>query len=401
MVDQGFRCGNKNPQYMYMAPFYGQAKRIAWDYLKEYTSAFPGRHVHEGELRIDIPRMLPDGTRDRVRFMLMGADNPAALPGLYLDGVILDEFGVMMPSVWSKIIRPMLSDREGWAIFIGTLEGKNHFWDLYSEAGTKPGWYVSPQWMGDAYETNIIPIEELESARREMPPDEFDEQYRSIPSGTKGAYYSDLMIQAEEAEPSRITRVPYDPALKVEVFFDLGVADAMAVWVIQCLGDKEIRAIDYHEAEGEGLNYFSAYLQQRPYGKGIHRVVFPHDGRARSLGAEARTRQEIMEDLMGMHVECLDNMPIKDGIHAVRMLLPKMWFDRENCNEGILALKNYTKIWDDRRQVFLPKPRHDRWSHGADAFRYVAMGLNNAPTRETLKTMKDLVDFKYDPFSLY
>ncbi len=406
MLDRGLRCPLRNPQYAYVAPFYGQAKRVAWDYLKDFTRNLPGRHVHEGELRIDIPRRLGDGSTDRLRFMLMGADNPDALPGLYLDGLVLDEFGLMLPSIWSRIFLPMLSDREGWAIFVGTLEGRNHFYDLIERArenakqSPEGAWYVSPEWMGDAYATDILSSDELALAKAEMPEEEFNEQFRSIPSGVKGAYYAEQMRFAEESDPPRITNVPFDPTLKTEVFFDLGIRDAMALWVVQQLNDKEIHAIDYMEGDGEGLEYYASYLQRQEYFKSISRIVFPHDGAARSLQAQARTRQEVMEELLGMHVDVLERVNIQDGINAVRMLLPRVWFDQTRCKRGIECLKNYTKVWDERRSIFLAKPRHDEWSHGADAFRYVAMGLGSPRKRFDIKKIGAMIDYKYDPFAL-
>src|SRR3989304_4749260 len=123
-IDRGLRNTKRNPQYAYIAPTYGQAKRIAWDMFKEYTKNLPGVSTNEQDLRLEIER---PHLQDKVRFLLLGAENPGSLKGIYLDGVILDEFAECAPAIWGEVVRPALSDRRGWAIFIGTPKGQNHF----------------------------------------------------------------------------------------------------------------------------------------------------------------------------------------------------------------------------------------------------------------------------------
>jgi phage terminase large subunit len=140
-LDRGLRNPLKNPRYAYIAPLYGQAKRVAWDYLKMYTEKIPGATPNEADLRVDIPR---PALGDTVRFTLLGADNPVSLKGIYLDGVTMDEYAEMNPATWREVIRPTLSDRAGWANFIGTPKGRNSFFDLYEQAktGEDPEWFA-------------------------------------------------------------------------------------------------------------------------------------------------------------------------------------------------------------------------------------------------------------------
>ena len=116
--------------YGYVAPFRNQAKSIAWDYLKYFTSPFPGREVAEQELSVTLP--------NRAKIRIFGADNADSLRGLYFDGAVLDEVAQMKPEVWGEIIRPALADRLGWAVFIGTPKGVNLFHDLYLRASKDP-----------------------------------------------------------------------------------------------------------------------------------------------------------------------------------------------------------------------------------------------------------------------
>jgi phage terminase large subunit len=122
------KCKLPNPRFAYVAPQLNQAKDIAWSYLLEYTECFgPERKINASELWVELPN---NGARIRI----YGADNPDRLRGIYLDGAVLDEFGDMDPTVWTQVIRPALSDRKGWAIFIGTPKGKNTFHKLWTLA---------------------------------------------------------------------------------------------------------------------------------------------------------------------------------------------------------------------------------------------------------------------------
>jgi hypothetical protein len=145
-------------RYAYIAPFLKQAKMIAWDYLKRYSGNIPGVVVHEGELYIEI-----NGSK----IFLFGADNPDALRGTYLDGVVLDEFAQIKPEVFSEIIRPALSDRNGWALFLGTPKGQNQFYDVYNEAVKRMA-KGDPSWWAGLYradETGVINKEELDQMK--------------------------------------------------------------------------------------------------------------------------------------------------------------------------------------------------------------------------------------------
>ena len=132
MVDRGLRNTAKDPQYAYIGPNYGQSKRVSWEPLKAILKDIPGINIHEQELRVDVPRGEP--FNDRVRFMLLGAETPGSLRGIYLDGCVLDEFAEADPIIWSQVVRPALSDRLGWAIFFGTPKGQNHFADVLNVA---------------------------------------------------------------------------------------------------------------------------------------------------------------------------------------------------------------------------------------------------------------------------
>lgn len=344
------RCDKTAPRCAYIAPTYGQAKAVAWDYLKRFTGSIATR-VHESELRVQLPN---DAT-----IRLFGAENYDALRGIYLDDVVLDEFADMAPGTWT-VIRPTLSDRTGRALFIGTPKGRNEFWRIYDAASRDDAWFRLAL---RASETGILPAAELEDARKALSEDAYAQEYEcSFDAAILGAYYGRLLDEA--TQDGRIRRVPYDPALPVETWWDLGVGDSTAIWFVQRVA-REVRFIDYHEMTGEGLPYYAKVLQSRPYVYGRH--IAPHDIAVRELGT-GRSRIETAADL-GLSFETAPKLPVDDGINAVRMMLPLAWFDAERCATGLEALRQYRKAFDERLKAFRDKPQHDWTSHAADAMR--------------------------------
>jgi hypothetical protein len=361
-------CERERPRFGYIAPTLKQAKAVAWDYLKHYTQPIPGVSYNETELRADLP--------NDARIRLFGADNPDSLRGIYLDGVVLDEFPLMQGRTWSEVIRPLLTDRQGWALFIGTPNGKNAFWDIYQAAEGASNWYRAAF---KASETGVIPQSELEDARRMMTEDEYAQEFEcSFEASVRGAVYAKELAQVRAQ--GRMTRVPYDPLLPVHTAWDLGVGDSTAIWFAQLVG-AERRIVDYYEASGEGLQHYAAVLDRKGYKYGRH--LAPPDIEVRELGS-GRSRKEIAAGL-GVKFETVKAMKLEDGINAARMILPTCYFDADKCKQGIECLQNYRWDFNQRMDEFKPTPVHDWASHGADAFRYLALGLRELPSMKPLK----------------
>lgn len=367
LIDKALSCSLDRPRYAYVAPLYRQAKQAAWDYLKAYTSPLPGIKINETELRVDLP--------NGARIQLFGADNPDALRGIYLDGVVLDEYGQMTPRVWTEVLRPALADRQGWAVFIGTPRGRNAFHTVFEHAQSQPRWHAA---LYKASETGILPADELQAARDDMAEEEYEQEFEcSFQAAIAGAYYGKLMSEA--MEEGRIGAAPWDPVLPVHTGWDLGIGDSTAIWFVQQVG-REIHWIDFYEASGVGLDHYAKMLGEKPYVWGEHLV--PHDAAARELGT-GKTRVETLATL-GLRVRVVGLNAVDDGINAVRNLMPRSWFDAQKCSAGLEALKNYRREWDERLDVFRPRPLHDWSSHAADAARTMAMGLRPDKTARNL-----------------
>jgi hypothetical protein len=366
--------GLPRPRGIYVAPLFRQAKQVAWDYAKFYLSNMPGYKPNESELRIDF--------FDDCRIFLIGADNPDSVRGIYADSVVLDEYAQMNPKMWSEVLRPALTDRKGKALFIGTPKGKNEFYKMFKEASdpTNVDWNA---FVFRASQTGYVDEQELTAARRDMSAEEFAQEYEcSWEAAIKGAYYGRTMERI--TDQGHITRVPHDPALPVYTSWDLGLDDATAIWFYQ-KSRTEIRVINYYENTGAALDHYVKKLfeYRDKLGYTFDKHYLPHDVKVKELST-GRSRLELLRS-MGLSVNVVQNIPIDDGINAVRSLLPRCWFDAENCDRGIEALRQYRVAFNDKTQTPMQRPLHDWTSHPADAFRYLAVSLseNDDSPRQT------------------
>ena len=358
LIKDALTIQRKNVRVAYIAPYYRQAKAIAWDYLKEYTQNIEGVQINSSELRIDFP----NGARIR----LFGADNYDAMRGLYFDAVVLDEPADFPANAWPTVIRPSLADRKGRATFIGTPKGKNDFWEIYHYAQTDPNWFCA---MYKADETGILDDEELSEAQRTMGEDRYAQEFLcSFEAAIQGAYYAKEMKDAKEA--TRVTSVPYDPAVSVVTSWDLGIGDSTAIWFAQYVG-KEIRLIDYYESSGVGLDHYAKMLSDKGYHYDQH--ILPHDVRVKELGT-GKSRLETLDSLGVKNITIAPQLGVEDGIQAARSMLNRCWFDQTKCERGIEALLQYRREFDERLKTWRGRPLHDWTSHGADSFRYLAVG---------------------------
>lgn len=386
VIKKALECPLENGRYAYIAPFLKQAKAVAWDYLVRFTEDV---RIDKSETELSVT--LLNGAKIR----LYGADNVDALRGIYLDGVILDEYADMAPSMWSKILRPALSDRKGWAVFIGTPKGRNGFCQIYELSKRSSEWFCL---LARASETGLIDKEELEDARSQMSEDEFEQEFEcSFQASIKGSYYGKQLNDAEA--DGRIGSFPYSPSLPVYTAWDIGIGDSTAIWFYQKNG-RMIDVIDYLEASGVGLEWYAKELKEKPYTY-TNDNIFPHDMANKELSS-GLTRQESLSNL-GLRGVILPKMAVDEGIHMARNILHRCRFDESKCDRGLQALRHYSLEWDERIKDFKKSPKHDWSSHGADSFRYLAMGFRESEVERT-QTRGHLFNQAnqantYDPFS--
>jgi phage terminase large subunit len=360
LIRDVFACTLRNPQVAYIAPTYRMAKMIAWPYFKWMLRDLPGVRFLDGDLVAELP-----GGR---KVFLLGGEKADRLRGMYLDAACVDEAADMPEGLITTVLRPALADRAGKLYLIGTVKGRNYFWRLYERALGDAGWFTAnllPE------QTNAIDPAELELLQREMSPEEYASEMRNDPSAAvRGAYYGAAMRDAELE--GRICSVPYDAGLGVTVAMDLGIADSTAVWIAQLHRGGEVRLLESVEYQNTAFTRILEELMQRPYR--ITRWIGPHDLRVREYSS-GQSRQDTARAL-GVDFEIAPQLPVIDGIEAVRRALKRCVFDKVLTQHGRDALSLYRSEYDDKRRVLSRNPVHDWTSHAADAFRYLVVGTD-------------------------
>ena len=371
------------PHFAIMGPTYTQQKRNCWHYLIEFTAKIPGVKVNHSELSITLP--------NGALISIYGSDNPDALRGIYLDGLVLDEFQDHAPNLFTEIITPLRADRLDWVLILGTPNGKNGFYDAYQRGvAEEPGWHAI---LFKASETGLVSDDILLEAQTIMSAEEYAKEYEcSFDAAVKGAIWAREIADARI--DGRITHVPYDPELPVDTDWDLGIGDQTAIWFTQSLTTGEIRVIDYYESEGKGLTHYIKYLKDKPYVYGVHYA--PHDIKQREF-TSGKTRLDSAAKLGLVLTPVPRVKALEDGIHAVRMILPKCWFDEIKCKDGLEALAAYRRDYNAKIQEHTPLPVHDWASHASDSFRGLAT-RHYTPSRGTLASQREkLRAAQYDP----
>ena len=384
LVDAALRCEKKNGRFAYIAPLYTQAKDVAWTYLKEMVAPIPGVQINESELRVDFPH---NGARVR----LYGADNADRMRGLYFDGVVLDEPADMRPSVWGQVIRPTLSDRQGWAAFIGTPKGHNEFYYTYERARKVPGWFVM---MLRASTSGLLPQSELDDARSTMTAEQYEQEYEcSFEAAILGAYFGKEM--ADALRDGRIGDVPYDPDLECYTAWDLGKGANMPVWIWQPTRHGP-NCIDFVEGvHSDGVPQVLKKIEDLPYTIAAHYV--PPDAKTTDIGSgRSRIEQIILHSPVRPRI--VPDLKVDDRIAAARIILPITRFDKVRCADGIYALEQYKADFDEVLKTFRDHPLKNWASHPADAFQVVAGAyrmLKDKPV-QTKTEPQGIMDMTFD-----
>lgn len=354
-------------RYAYIAPTRDQAKDIVWGYLKRFTSAIPGIQKNEAELTLT----LPDGTIIR----LYSGENFERMRGLYFDGVVIDEPEDIDPMAWSAVIRPCLSDYQGWAIWIGTIKGKKGQWKRLLNAQQDEEWFAL---LLRASESGIIPADELrsieEDARRQNRHDIYLQEYECDPNiGIPGSLFASFVTAALSG--GRVIDFPWDRSELVWTFWDLGSPENMRCTYIQFVG-REIHVID-HDADLRDPEMTPArrvaHMNAKGYPFGGH--FFPHDAAAKEKSGLNFQQQMTQAGLTGIRVipRCHSIWP---GVNKLSELFPRMVFHKTKCNYLIESLENYRRKIDKDGSV--TDTIHQDWScHSTDSMRMLAEAMLN------------------------
>lgn len=354
--------------YYYFFPHFSQGRKILWD----------GVDKDGFRLLNHIPEHLVDGspnsTEMKVRLkngsliQIIGSNNIDSIVGTNPIGCIFTEYSLQDPVAW-QLIRPILVENGGWAVFNFTPRGNNHAKELFDMAQRNPEWYCQLLTIKD---TGVVSEKDIQRERDAGMSEDFIQQefYCSFTLGVEGSYYAKYVEEAREED--RISNIPWAKQSRVYTAWDIGYGDSCAIIFYQLVG-QEIHIIDYYESQGEGLPHYAGILKEKAYIYADHFAPHDIDSHAFSSGLSAR---EVGSGL-GIKFVTLPTLKLRleDGIEAVRGLFPRVWIDESKCKQLIRCLENYRKEFDSRMEVYKERPRHDKWSHGADAMRYLAIAV--------------------------
>ena len=362
------RCAiNKVGNYWVVYPTYSQGRKILWDSLtnqgKRFIDYIPEELIEKTNSQ-EMKIYLKNGSLIQV----VGSDNYDSLVGTNARGIVFSEYALQDPRAY-QFLRPVLTATDGSCIFISTPRGKNHLWDLWNIAQANPDQWFSYRLTIE--DTNHIPLALIEQERKtgEMSDDLIQQEYYcSFEMGVEGSYYSKYMDRMRVN--GQIGHVPWEPAFKVHTAWDIGFRDSTCIIFFQVISNT-IKIIDCYEKNKEGLEHYVKIIESKPYSYGRH--IGPHDIRVSEFTSGV-TRFEKARQL-GIKFTIADQIPIPDGIEAVRSTLSKVWIDETKCVSLIKALENYRQEYDTKRKIYKTQPLHDWSSHFADAMRYLCVSL--------------------------
>lgn len=372
--------------YWHLLPTYKQGRAIVWNGFTRDGRKFLD-HFHPDLVEAVNTTEMRVTFKNGSQYQVVGTDKIDSLVGTNPIGCIFSEYSLHDPGAWD-LLRPILLENGGWALFIYTARGRNHGHTLVEMARKNPRWFCEILKAGDSGTrredgTPIFSNAQIQEERETGMAEELIQQeyFCSFDAPFVGSYYGTQMLSAEKT--GRILEdIPYDSRLPVETWWDLGMDDSTTIWFVQKYG-MEVRLIDYYENSGEGLQHYAKVLAGQVT-DGEHRGAYfygshlgPHDIEVRELGT-GKSRREVARDL-GIKFTVGKCHEVQDGIETVRTLLPLCYFSQKRCMRGIEALRQYRKEYDENNKVFRNTPLHDWTSHGADAFRTGAMGMKSRP----------------------
>lgn len=361
--------------YWHCLPEYAQARKAIWTAVNSHT----------GKRRIDeaFPHEIRESTNEQEMFIrlkngstwqLIGSDRYDSTVGAGPAGITYSEWALANPSAWAYH-RPMLEENDGWAMFITTPRGRNHAKAMLDHAQASPRWFAE---VSSVTQTGALTADQLAESLAEyvalygedLGRAQFEQEYLcSFNAAILGAFYAKEML-AVRAE-GRVGDFEPDPDQPIYTAWDIGVRDSTAIWWFQILHGR-LLILDFYATHGVGVDHYAEVVKARFPGHKRGASFVPHDARVTEWGS-GRTRFETMQAL-DMNPYVVGQVPNADGHQFIRKTLPLCVFHTRTEAEGMAALENYRREWDDDLKTFKASALHDWSSHGAKAFQYLSQG---------------------------
>lgn len=387
--------------YWHCLPEQAQARKAIWTQVNPHT----------GKRRIDeaFPVELRKRTNDQEMFIeflngstwqIAGSDNYNSLVGSSPCGIVFSEYALANPAAWAYL-RPILRENGGWAIFISTPRGKNHFYQLVQMARHEPGWFTETLTVED---TRLLDPAQLDADLRELQAEHgetygrsiwLQENYCSFDAAIPGSFYAESLDRMQRN--GQIVDFEVDVTKPVFTGWDLGRTDDTAIWFYQmskdAAGVDQMEVIDYWAGSGLEID--------APVGPSLVRTLLdksqrlgyryaqhwlPHDARPRKLGMGGKSIIQQFQDSRGRHPSLgtfaiVPKLDVQEGIQAARKTFQYTRFHQTRCAQGLECLRHYHREWDAEKKIYLDHPVHDWSSHGADGWRYVSLSWRPAKAK--------------------
>lgn len=353
--------------YYYIAPFYTQAREIIWegydDTGRRFIDYIPQeliKNITKNDMRITL--------MNDSQIKMQGSDEINRLVGTNPYGIVFTEYSLHKPIVWD-LLRPILANNGGWAIFNGTPRGHNHLYDIYQAAESNVGWFSQLLTRDD---TGVPSLPAIEADRESGMPEELinQEYYCSFESGSVGAYFAETINKARR--DGRVTSVPWDPSLPVHTAWDPG--NTAAIWFFQRHQNKTFW-IDYYSHRGGGFPHLVKILKEKPYSYGMH--IGPWDLDIEDYGTGVTRSATAAEH--GIDFTIMPKLSIEDGVDAAKTVFATSLWDQNNCADGLVALSQHRAIVTGHNKTLsvssTPDPKTKWASHCCDAARYGAIAI--------------------------
>jgi hypothetical protein len=323
-------------------------------------------------------------------WQVAGSDNYNSLVGSSPCGVVFSEYALADPAAWAYI-RPIIRENKGWAVFISTPRGHNHFYNLHMHAFKEPDWFAETLTQDD---THLLTAEELAAELRELQAEHGDaygrsiwlqENFCSFEAAIPGSFWADSLDKVQTG--GRIVDFEIDPKKPVYTGWDLGRTDDTAIWFYQINGEY-LDIFDYfaqpnfeiEDSEDPDKSLVHLLLKKlRQHGVRSYATNWvPHDARPRRQGMGGKSILQQFQDATKRYPQLgrfaiVPKLDVQEGIQAARKTFQRARFHKTNCELGLSALRHYHREWDPELRKYNDEPVHDWSSHGADAFRYLSL----------------------------